>query len=154
MQKGLSFPLRRLRVFARNDRYGLELVILVLEIQVSLTVLDTLDAALQLVEELRVDVLEVVLDALPTFGSDFGGSIVHQILAQGEDGIGRAIALDEARHAELHKVLARAAQTVASRAEARDEVVVEQLVDDVAQRAVVADLELFAVEVLVLYLFI
>ena len=47
--KGNPFPLRRLRVFARNDRYGLELVILVLEIQVSLALLDALDAALQLV---------------------------------------------------------------------------------------------------------
>ena len=49
MQKGHPFPLRRLRVCARNDGYGLELVILVLEIQVSLTLLDALDAALQLV---------------------------------------------------------------------------------------------------------
>ena len=41
-----------------------------LEIKVTLPVLDALDAALQLVEELRVDVLEVVLDALPALALD------------------------------------------------------------------------------------
>ena len=40
-----------------------------LEIQVSLALLDALNAALQLIQELRVDVLEVVFDALPAFGS-------------------------------------------------------------------------------------
>ena len=129
MQKGLSFPLRRLRGFARNDGYGLELVILVLEIQVSLAVLDALNTALQLVQELRVDVLEVVLDALPAFGGDFGGGVVDQVLAQSEDGIRRAVALDEARHTEFHEVFARATQTVTGRAEARNEVVVEELVE-------------------------
>ena len=152
MQKGNPFPLRRLRVCARNDGYGLELVILALEIKVSLTLLDALNAALQLVQELRVDVLEVVFDALPALGGDFGRGVVDQILAQSEDGIGRAVALDEARHTEFHEVLARATQTVASRAEARDEIMVKELIDDVAQGAVVANLELLAVQVLVLLL--
>ena len=123
-----------------------------LEIQVSLALLDALDAALQLVQELRIDVLEVVLDALPALGCDFRSGIVHQILAQSEDGIRRAVALDEARHTEFHEVLARATQAVAGGAETRDEVVVEELVDDVAQRAVVTNLELLAVQVLVLLL--
>ena len=112
---------------------GLELVILVLEIQVSLALLDALDAALQLVQELRVDILEVVLDALPALGGDFRSGVVDQVFAQSEDGIRRAVALDEARHTEFHEMLARATQTVTGRAEARDEIVVEELVDDVAQ---------------------
>ena len=53
-----------------------------LEIQVSLTLLDALDAALQLVQELRVDVLEVVLDALPAFGGYFGGGVVNRLRAK------------------------------------------------------------------------
>ena len=91
--------------------------------------LDPLNAGLQLIEELRVNVLEVVFDALPAFGGHFGGSVVHKVFGQGEDGIRRAVTLDEARHAEFHEMLTRATQTVASRAEARDEVVVKELVD-------------------------
>ena len=85
---------------------------------------DALDAGLQLIQELRVDVLEVVLDALPAFGGHFRRGIVHQVLGQGEDGVRRAVALDKARHAEFHEVFNCAAQAVASRAETRDEVVV------------------------------
>ena len=44
------------------------------------------------------------------------------------------------------------AQTIACCAEARDEVVVQKLIDDVAQGAVVADLELLAVQVLIFLL--
>lgn len=46
-----------------------------LEIQVSLALLDAIDAALQLVQELRVDVFEVVLDELP----GLGGLLWHSI---------------------------------------------------------------------------
>ena len=123
-----------------------------LEIKVSLTIFDALNAALQFVQELRVNVLEVVLDALPAFGGDFGSSVVHQVLGEGEDGIRRAVTLDEARHAEFHEVLTRSTKTVASRAEARDEVMVEEFVNGLAQAAVVANLELLAVQVLVLLL--
>ena len=49
-------------------------------------------------------------------------------------------------------MLAGTAQTVARCAEARDKVVVQKLVDDVTQGAVVADLELLAVQVLVFLL--
>ena len=49
-------------------------------------------------------------------------------------------------------MLAGSAQTIACGAEARDEVVVEELVDDLAQGAVVADLELLTVQVLVFLL--
>ena len=49
-------------------------------------------------------------------------------------------------------MLARATEAVARRAEARNEVVVEELVDDVAEATVVANLKLLAVEVLVFLL--
>ena len=52
---------------------------MLLEIQISLALLDALDAGLQLVQELRIDILEVVLDAFPALGGDFRSGVVHQV---------------------------------------------------------------------------
>ena len=112
----------------------------------------TFNTFFEFIKELRVNVLEVVFDGFPAFCGDFRCCVVNQVFRQGEDGIRGAVALDEARHAEFHEVLARATQTIACRAETRDEVVVEELVDGLAQAAVVADLELLAVQVLVFLL--
>ena len=68
-QKSLSLVGRKAFPLSNNLNWSL------LEIQVSLPVLDAFDAALQLVQELRVDVFEVVLDELP----GLGGLLWHSI---------------------------------------------------------------------------
>ncbi len=80
-----------------------------LEVKVAFALFDSLNSLLQLIKELWINVFEVVFDGFPAFCGHFWRRVVHKVLRQGEDGIRCAIALDEARNAELQEMLAGSA---------------------------------------------
>ena len=78
------------------------------------------------------------------FGLGFGASVVLEVFAEGEHGVGFAELLDEAGFGEVHEVGTHTAFAVAAGAEAGDVAAVDHHADDLVERAVVAEGELGA----------